>query len=879
MLDEEWCIVEDKLDISGFGARETVCALGNGYLGVRGAPEEGHPSSGPATFIAGVFDAPPGGVPELVVVPNWLCMRVFIDDEECTMASGELLDFRRTLDMRCGVLERVVRWRGRRHGRPVRLTWRRIVSMEDIRLAAVSLSIEPEAGEVDVVVGSRIDGRVSNAKAVHLDLVEQGWDGDANYIVTRTRSSGIMITQAQIVAASVGTASAGGRAPTRRSGVTAEDTADGPMITVRLRCRCGERATIEKYVGFATSIDVPLPGDGRTGAAAGPDERGAQGHASCGGDTRAGDDGAGNALAAALSAARRGAACGFAGLLERHRRVWHDIWDRCDIVIEGDEFAQRAVRFAIFQMVQAAPRHTDRVSIGARGLSGEGYRGHVFWDTETFVVPFFTFTLPDVARNILGYRYHTLPAARKNAAAKGYRGAMFAWESADTGEEATPPWGDPNPETGERRRILCGDLEHHITADVAYAVWQYCAATADEEFFLRQGAEILIETGRFWASRASYNPALQAYEILHVIGPDEYHEDVNNNFYTNAMARWNIRAALATNEYLRARHPSEWARLVSSTGISEEELAHMADVATRLVCGRTVAAFDAGPAEAVQGASSGCAADSCTLPPPGVPVIEQFDGFHDLADVEIQTGEGTFRPMEAVIGPERLAGSKVVKQPDVLMALYLLGDGIVADFGLAVEPLAGECESTRDRETGSQGIVSPSWARLQRWGSRFWAKVARANWDYYEPRTDHGSSLSCAIHSTLASRLGLGEQSWRYFLRAVRIDLEDSMGNAVNGVHMATQGGVWQAVVNGFAGIHADVSVPHERGPHAHASGLALSPEDVTDLAPWACGSLRVEPRLPRHWRRLSVPFVWRGTKVRMELRGLANAGDARDRG
>ncbi|MGE5592839.1 MAG: glycoside hydrolase family 65 protein [Betaproteobacteria bacterium] len=865
---QEWCIVEDELDILKLGARETVCALGNGYLGVRGAPEEGHPASSPATFIAGVFDAPPGGVPELVVAPNWLCMRVFIDGEEYSMASGKLLDFRRTLDMRDGVLERVVRWRGSR-GRTIRLTWRRIVSMEDIHLAAVSLCIEPEEGDVEVVVDSCIDGRVSNVKAVHLDVVERGWDGDASYLVARTRSSGVTIAEAQIVAASGGKASAVGRGPSH-SGAT--DPADAAKVTLRLHCRRGESVAIEKYVGFATSIDAPA-GKGRGGVAAGPGERGGQGAAACAGDTCAGGGDVENALMVASSAARRGAACGFAGLLESHRRVWHDIWDRCDIVIEGDGFAQRAVRFAIFQMVQAAPRHTDRVSIGARGLSGEGYKGHVFWDTETFVVPFFTFTLPDVARNLLGYRYHTLPAARENAASKGYRGAMFAWESADTGEETTPPWGDPHPETGERRRILCGDLEHHITADVAYAVWQYCVATGDEEFLLRQGAEILIETGRFWASRASYNPALQAYEILHVIGPDEYHEDVNNNFYTNAMARWNVRAALATSVYLKVRHPSEWARLASAIGISQEELAHMADVAGRLVCGR--AALEADLGAAAQRASSGHAAGSSALSLPGTLVIEQFDGFSDLADVEIQTDEATFRPMEAIIGPRALAESKVVKQPDVLMALYLLGDSVAADSGLAVETGPGRRGSTQQREANPHGVAGPSWAGLQRWESGFWAKVARANWDYYEPRTDHGSSLSCAIHSTIASRLGLGEQAWRYFMRAARIDLEDAMGNAVNGVHMATQGGLWQAVVNGFAGIRADVSAPYERGPHAYASGSTPSPGDAADLAPWACSSLRVEPRLPRHWRRLSVPFTWRGTRVRMELKGLSDAGDA----
>ncbi|MGE5586739.1 MAG: glycoside hydrolase family 65 protein [Clostridia bacterium] len=922
---QEWCIVEDGLDPLKTGHRETVCALGNGYLGVRGAPEEGHPASNPATFIAGVFDAAPGGVPELVVAPNWLCMRVFIDGEECGMASGELLGFRRTLDMRDGVLERVVRWRGSR-GRTVRLTWRRLVSMADARAAAVSLSIEPEDGDVEVVVDSVIDGRVSNAKAVHLDVVGRGWDEDASYLVARTRSSGVVIAEAQVVAAFGGevevlrdephcpgvpvameatrvcqdsyrggpvpavgddgsqqagaphrvstsgggaAASDGGTLPARAAvppaGATRSEAEASTKVSFRLRCRRGERVAVEKYVGFGTSLDLE-GGRGRGTAPAGCAENADDGAA--GGPGEAGTRGdAAAVLGLALDAARRGAARRFAGLLEEHRKAWHDIWDRCDIVIEGDDFAQKAVRFAIFQMVQAAPRHTDRVSIGARGLSGEGYKGHVFWDTETFVVPFFTFTLPDVARNLLSYRYNTLPAARRNAASKGYRGAMFAWESADTGEETTPPWGDPDPETGERRRILCGDLEHHITADVAYAVWQYCMATADEEFLLQKGAEILIETGRFWASRASYNPVLQMYEILHVIGPDEYHEDVNNNFYTNAMARWNIRAALAASDYLRACHPSEWTRLVSATGISQDELAHMAEVADRLVRGR-VLSEPLGRTGAQVWPCGEMVAGGRAQSPLEARVIEQFDGFGDLADVEIQVDEAAFKPMEAVIGPGALARSKVVKQPDVLMALYLLEDGVTGDVDRAVEEGSGSRRPPRGWG-GQPGEPGDAW----RPGpghpvGAAWRDVLLANWEYYEPRTDHGSSLSCAIHSTIASRLGLDEEAWRYFMRAARIDLADAMGNTANGVHMATQGGLWQAVVNGFAGIRAAVSVPRERDAREYGSGSVPSLRDAASLAPWAGGALTVDPRLPGRWKHLSVPLTWRGTRVRVEFEG-----------
>ncbi|MDI7248102.1 MAG: hypothetical protein QME92_11675, partial [Bacillota bacterium] len=251
----EWCIVEDGFDSSKAGHRETVCALGNGYLGVRGAPEEGHPASNAATFIAGVFDATPGGVPEVVVAPNWLGMRVLIDGEEFNMASGEVLEFRRTLNMRDGVLEREVRWRDSR-ARTARLIWRRIVSMADVHVAAVSLTIEPEDRDCcEVVVESILDGRVSNARAVHLDVIDRGWDGDAGYLVARTRSSGVTVAEAAIVSVSGGEAEVVRRVPQHAG--PAGGAADG----------CATVAPHANTLGRAAALDAtgeagPLPDDG-----------------------------------------------------------------------------------------------------------------------------------------------------------------------------------------------------------------------------------------------------------------------------------------------------------------------------------------------------------------------------------------------------------------------------------------------------------------------------------------------------------------------------------------------------------------------------------------------------------------------------------------
>ena len=233
---------------------------------------------------------------------------------------------------------------------------------------------------------------------------------------------------------------------------------------------------------------------------------------------------------------------GYSALLSKHRARWDELWERCDVEIEGDEVAQRAVRFNLYHLLIAAPYHTDRASIPAKALSGFGYRGHVFWDTDVFILPFFAFTLPEVARSLLLYRYHTLPAARERAVQVGCEGAMYAWESADDGREVTPKWVPS--ETGGPVHIRCGDLEPHISADVTYAVWLYWKATGDDVFIRDYGAEIVLSTAAFWASRVEYNPKQGRYEIRNVMGPDEYHEQVDNNAFTNAMAQWNIQFAL-----------------------------------------------------------------------------------------------------------------------------------------------------------------------------------------------------------------------------------------------------------------------------------------------------------------------------------------------
>lgn len=451
---------------------------------------------------------------------------------------------------------------------------------------------------------------------------------------------------------------------------------------------------------------------------------------------------------------------GAQGVLEDHCRAWADRWSACDVRIDGDDDAQRALRFAAYHLSAAANPDDEESSIGARALTGGTYMGHVFWDTEVFMLPFFTHTWPAAARALLMYRHHTLPAARARAERMGHRGALFAWESAASGDDVTPPfllWPD-----GSITRILVGKLEQHISADVAWGVWSYWLATKDEDFLLRAGAEIVLETARFWASRATEGPD-GLLHIREVIGPDEYHELVDDNAYTNVMAQWNLERGVEVAALVARRWPRAWAELSERLGLGPDEVASWGVRAPRMATG-----FD-----------------------PETGLIEQFRGYFDLEELDLAGYADRETTMDVLLGRERIQRTQVIKQADVVMLLALLWD-------------------------------------------RFTPEVREANFRYYEPRTDHGSSLSPPIHALVAGRLGDCATAERYFKQTAAIDLANNMGNASGGVHAAALGGLWQAAVLGFGGLHLGSDGP------------------------------TLEPRLPRGWQGLEVSLVFEGRARRL---------------
>ena len=724
---EAWSVRETTFDPRKQRQWETLLTVGNGYLGTRGTLEEGYPEDLPATLIAGLYDDAPLVYTELVPAPDWTACQITVAGEPFSLTRGEILFHERILNLRDGVLHRRVRWRSP-NGHTIELISERWASMVNPHLCVLRLLITALdfAGEIELQ--AEING-VAEAPGVipptemglcHWDWIEEGHPHPQQaFLHLQTKGSKTEI------------------------GAAAHVTLEWPQEAEYTPCLCprqpgaaarftlqrGKTAVITKLVSLYTSHDVPHP------------------------------------VQEALKEINEAAQVGYSSLLSTHRKRWKDLWKDSDVKIEGDEKAQHAVRTNIYHLLIAAPYHTERTSIPAKALTGFGYRGHIFWDTDVFMLPFFAFTQPEAARNILLYRYHTLPEAREKAQQAGYAGAMYPWESAGKGREVTPRWG--LSADGEPTRILCGDLEHHITADVAYGLWSYWRASEDEVFMRDYGIEILLETASFWASRAEYNRSENRYEIRDVMGPDEYHARVDNNAFTNRMAVWNIETALTGLDWLKNRFPEKAVELTDRLELTEEKIDHFKEVAASMYV----------PYDPASG------------------LIEQFPGFFKLKDPDLTAMRVSRKSAQALLGENEVQRTQIIKQPDVLMLLYLLKDS-------------------------------------------YDERTLRANWEYYEPRTDHdfGSSLGGAIHAALGCEVGEIERAYQHFMRAALVDLEDLRGNTEDGIHAASAGGLWQALVFGFAGLRLT-----PQGPLAY-------------------------PRLPHHWKRLRFSLYYHGQRLIFDL-------------
>lgn len=719
-----WIIRENGFDQERIAISGNKFMTGNGYMGYRGTLDEFTRSELTATILAGLYDKVGDKWREPINAPNGLSTRVICDGVALSVLERKPLEHVQELDIRHGVHRRRTVYPAKGSG-TVTVESERFCSLQRLHLLVNRVTIT-SSQDCELIITTGINGRIWDINGPHLERMEgtiqAGAQGETMTCTSWTHELNIPVSVSHSLACGFGKQ-------------RAVDSDDFLGKEIRLQAEAGKSYTFYKYVSVFTGLDEAT-------------------------DT----------IAAAFQDSQEAAACGYEALYAGHTDCWEQKWKESDVRIQGDDEAQLALRYSLYQLHIIAPGHSEKLSIPARGLSGQVYKGAIFWDTEMFMLPFFLYTQPDVARNLMMYRVHTLDGARRKAAEYGYEGAFYAWESQENGDDACTLFNVNDVFTGRPMRTYFRDKQVHISADVAYGIWQYFIFTGDDSILLGGGAETVLECARFFYSYAYYNSFKSRYEILDVTGPDEYHERVNNNAFTNAMVKRCMHVALEVLDYLQSKYPDVAESLTVDSRIKPEQLRDMHD---RLYIPQ--------PAE-----DSG--------------VIEQFDRYFMLEDVTLgQLKSRVLNKHEYLGGGNGLATTtQILKQADVVLMLHLFKD----EFSRAIK---------------------------------------QRNWEYYEPRTEHGSSLSSCIYALVAADIGLSDWAYPYFKRTATIDLtgdsKQYVGDLyIGGTHPAANGGAWMAAVLGFAGLRFD--------------GEAVS----------------IAPSLPEVWSSISFPLRLRGASFTVTI-------------
>jgi len=707
------------------GLREALCTLGNGRFATRGAAPEARANDVhyPGTYAAGVYNRLKTAVgdrevenEDLVNLPNWLPLAFRIDGGPWfDVRAVELLEYRQELDLRTGTVTRHIGFRNP-EGLESTVTQRRFVHMDDAHFAGLETTVVAENWSGRLEVRSELDGLVVNSGVPryrdlanrHLRLVEQGVvDHETVRLVVETTQSHVRIALASRTRAFVN-----GEPASPEIRLLEDDGRIGHQLSLHLAR--GHEATVEKVVTMFTSRDH---------AASDPGEE------------------AGTWVTRADS---------FGQLHERHRSAWDRLWERFEITISGSERTQLLLRLHVFHLLQSLSTHTIDLDVGvpARGLHGEAYRGHVFWD-ELFVFPLLNYRLPILTRSLLEYRHRRLRAARWAAREQGYRGALFPWQSGSDGREETQRL-HLNPRSG-RWLPDHSHLQRHVNLAIAYNVWQYFQVTGDLAFLRYHGAEMIVEIARLFSSLATYQPARERYDILGVVGPDEYHDaypgrdepGLDNNAYTNVLAAWLMSRAVETMEVLPLHLRKE---LKDELRVTEEEVGRWEDLSRRIFV-----PFHDG-------------------------VISQFEGYEDLDELDWQdyrSRYGDIGRLDRILEAEGDTANRyrLSKQADVLMIFYLLSPGELRELfgrlGYAFEP-------ERD--------------------------VPR-NVEYYLARTSDGSTLSGVVHAWVLARLDRG-RSWEHLMASLESDVADTQGGTnPEGIHLGAMAGTVDIVQRAYMGL------------------------------------------------------------------------------
>ena len=730
---DEFMLVYDGFDPAEEGLREALTSTGNGYFCIRGAAE--WEDSGDVhyagTYAHGVYNQQTtilGGHPvpneDLVNLPGCASLGLRVEgDEPIRLANVELLSYRHSYDVRHALLTRELRFRDLA-GRETSLRSRRFVSMGRMHLSAVAWELVAENWSGRVEVMSALDGRVVNRGVARYRQLEgrhldpQGprvYGHDVIALKTRTRHSRIEIAEAARTRAYHGEEEL---AVARRT----HQMEDYIHQVLAFDVQQGAPVRVEKMVALYTSrdraINEPLANAGK-------------------------------------SAVRYPM---FAEALEGHLHAWDELWELCDVRLPGEPRVQFLLRLHISHLLQTCSRLTSHHDAGApaRGLNGEAYRGHVFWD-ELYVYPFLNFRLPEITRGLLMYRYRRIGEARSAAEAAGFRGAMYPWQSGSDGEEETQVI-HLNPLSGR----WDADFSHnqrHVNAAIFYNVWHYYQITHDLDFLRDHGAEMMLEIARFWSSIAHFNPDRDRWEIHGVMGPDEFHEKypgaseggLRNNAYTNVMVAWICETAQSVLELLPASRRDV---LRARMGLTDDELRTWAEISRKMF-----------------------------VPFHGDGIISQFEGYEELEELDwedYRARHGNIQRLDRIL---RAAGDdpdryKLAKQADTVMLFFLF----------------------------SQTELRALFERL---GYEYTDETARRTIDYYDRRTSHGSTLSFVTHAGVLAAID-PESSWQRFLVALESDIGDVQGGTTReGIHLGVMAGTLDLVQRAYLGTQIIDNVVH----------------------------------------------------------------------
>ncbi len=728
--ESEWMIGESFFEEEWLNKYEALMAQGNGYLGIRAVTEESYTTEIRNFFVAGTFNRfSEEEVTELPNLPDPLQMNIYINNERLNLNRGKITDYNRTFNFQNGELIRSFIWTSDRD-RVIYFEFKRCVSMLDKHFIKQKVSIKPLNENVEVKISSGINGRMTNSGTQHFVELEKRKRKDILQMKVRTIDSDV-----EMVISTMHDIFLNGE----KQEVTKMPNIPRRQIkeNFELCLEKNEMLVIEKTSSVFTSRDF---------------------------DFNQTDD-----LEMKAMAAMEGLNQRYETFIEKSSDKWQDLYNQAEIKIESINFKdQLLLNFSRYHLHIMTHELDNRVNIGAKGLSGEGYKGHTFWDTDIFILPYFTFCYPDIAQNLVEYRFKTLEGAREKARGNQYIGAQIPWECAwlDDGE-TTPLYGDVDIITGEATKILTGIIEDHVSSDVIFGYKQFLDITGREEKELEY-AQLVLETALFWTSRARKNQD-GIYEILDVIGPDEYKEHVNNNTYTNTMAKFNVDEGIRLLEKMDPNHYRQYKPFLNH--FTQEELLIKLKNFSKNVF---------------------------VLPFNKQGILPQDDNYLQKKEIDISQYKEHENVNEIFkdYNLEQVNQLQVSKQADVLLLM-------VHFFHM------------------------------------FDKEIIEKNFDYYEERTLHDSSLSLSTHSLLASLLSKRQLAYEFFEELYRIDLGDNMFSSTHGIHSASMGGVWQSVILGFGGLSYDA----------------------------ANKQLHVNPKLPPSWKGLTYQVYYQGEKLEIDIK------------